>query len=347
MQSEHNQSSRNIYTVSKLTRKIKSLLEVKYRIVWLTGEISNIRIPASGHAYFSLKDEKAQISAVMFRGQLRQLKFKLENGASIIGMGRISVYEPRGTYQVILEYVEPHGAGALQIAFEQLKKKLEREGLFDDIHKSKLPFLPRKIGVITSPSGAVVKDILRVVGRRYPDMDVDILPVRVQGDGAEKEIADAIGMANQFSRCDLIVLARGGGSFEDMAAFNSEAVARAIFGSQKPVVSAIGHETDFTISDFVADLRAPTPSAAAEMAVPVKVELQSRCLELYQRSRRILRRSVEAQANRLAQAQKTLPRLARHLQDYQLHADDLLERLCRATANWQQRQAALYDNLKK
>lgn len=345
MQSINDNSSRAIYSVTQLTTNIKVLLENKYRIIWLSGEISNIHIPASGHAYFSLKDNKAQISAVMFKGQLRHLKFRLENGAAIVGMGRISVYEPRGTYQIILEYVEPHGAGALQIAFEQLKQKLDTEGLFHPSHKKELPFLPEKIGLITSPTGAVIKDILRVASRRFQDMNVDIFPVRVQGDGAVREITRAIALANDASRCDVIIIARGGGSFEDMAAFNSEAVARAIFASNKPVVSAIGHETDFSLADFVADLRAPTPSAAAEMAIPVKSELQARCMELRQRSRRAVRRSLEIHRLHIDQIQKSMPRIIRKLQDHQLRTDDLVDRLFRANSYYLQRQQARFDHL--
>lgn len=340
-----NKTPRQIYSVSKLTHSIKSLLEDNYRIIWLSGEISNIRIPASGHAYFTLKDERSQISAVMFKGQLRQLKFDLENGAVIVGLGRISVYEPRGTYQIILEYVEPQGAGALQIAFEQLKRKLEQEGLFQASHKQSLPFLPEKIGVITSPTGAVVKDILRVIGRRYPSMAVDIIPVRVQGADAVPEIIEALSIANTDSQCDLIILARGGGSFEDMAPFNNESVARAVFASQKPVVSAIGHETDFTILDFVADLRAPTPSAAAEMVVPVQAELADKCQEMIRRCRRSIRRAVEGQRQRVDEIHNKFPLLTRRLQDYQMHCDALVEQLFRALKYFRQRQMGEYDKL--
>ncbi len=344
MQHSPNHASRNIYTVSKLTQKIKALLEKNYSILWLSGEISNIRVPASGHAYFSLKDEKAQISAVMFKGQLRQLKFKLEDGAKIIGLGRLSVYEPRGSYQIILEYAEPHGAGALQIAFEQLKRQLEGEGLFDSGIKKALPYLPTKIGVITSPNGAVIRDILRVLNRRYPQMAVDVLPVRVQGESAIQEIVDALDTANRHSSCDLIILARGGGSFEDMAAFNSEAVARAIYASDKPVVSAIGHETDFSIADFVADLRAPTPSAAAEIAVPIKSDLIARNMELYHRCRQALIRRVSLERNRLAQLAKNMRHLIRGLQNQQMRYDDLNERLLRAGTIFVQNRWAQYIN---
>jgi exodeoxyribonuclease VII large subunit len=346
LQPTQNHPSREIHTVSNLTRKIKLMLEDNYSIVWISGEISNFKIPSSGHAYFSLKDDKAQISAVMFKGQMRQLTFKLGDGAKIIGMGRISVYEPRGTYQIILEYVEPHGAGALQLAFEQLKRKLGDEGLFDPSHKLPLPYLPSKIGVITSPTGAVIKDILRVISRRYPQMAVDVFPVRVQGNEAVNEIVKAVALANQFSDCDLIILARGGGSFEDMAAFNSEAVARAVYGSEKPIVSAIGHETDFTIADFVADLRAPTPSAAAEMVVPIRHELTARCAELDRRSRQAIERIMTFQRTRVRQFDKSMRLFIRKVQANQMRSDELMERLFRAGTFYIQRQSARFERLR-
>ncbi|MEJ2282480.1 MAG: exodeoxyribonuclease VII large subunit [Desulfobacterales bacterium] len=276
-------NKRKIYSVSELNAEIKALLEESYPFVWLSGEISNFRIPASGHFYFSIKDATSHISAVMFRGQQRQLKFEPEDGMSITGMGRISVYEPRGTYQIILEYLEPSGVGALQVAFEQLKNRLADEGLFDDEFKTDIPFIPNKIGIITSRSGAVVHDILQVVRRRFPNIAIQIYPVKVQGDGAVENIIDALELLNDRAECDVGILARGGGSLEDLQAFNSESVARAIFGSKIPIISAVGHETDYTIADFVADLRAPTPSAAAELVVPEKSTLEHRCHELTER----------------------------------------------------------------
>jgi len=261
---------RNVYSVSDLTKNIKKILEEKYPIIWINGEISNLRIPSSGHAYFTLKDEKAQISAVLFQSQRRKLGFRLEDGMSINGLGRVSVYEVRGTYQIILEHAEPHGIGAMQIAIEQLKDKLSREGLFDAAAKKSLPSIPEKISLITSPTGSVVHDILQVVDRRYPNVWIEIVPVSVQGDSAAEEIAEAFAIVNGRADSDLIILARGGGSLEDLMPFHTEMVARSIFHSTVPVISAIGHETDFTIADYVADMRAPTPSAAAEMAVPEK-----------------------------------------------------------------------------
>jgi exodeoxyribonuclease VII large subunit len=262
--------SKHIYTVSKLTREIKSLIEEMYPFVWVTGEISNYALPASGHSYFTLKDQRAVISCVMFKNQRRRLKFKPENGMKIIGMARLSLYEPRGSYQLIFEHLEPEGAGSMQIAFEQLKRKLSDQGFFDDTHKKPIPFFPLKISVITSGTGAALRDIINVAQRRFQNCCLEILPVNVQGHGAENEICEAINLVNQRLGSDLIILARGGGSLEDLAPFNTETVARAIFKSDIPIISGVGHETDFTVADFVADLRAPTPSAAAELALPDK-----------------------------------------------------------------------------
>ncbi|OQY52016.1 MAG: exodeoxyribonuclease VII large subunit [Desulfobacteraceae bacterium 4572_89] len=263
----------HIYTVSNLTREIKSLLEDRFPFLWVTGEISNYAQPASGHSYFSLKDVNAVISCVMFKNQKRNLKFNLETGMKVVGLARISLYEPRGSYQLIFEHLEPEGSGSLQIAFEQLKKKLASQGLFDESHKNPIPFLPLKINVITSSTGAAVRDIIHVAERRFPGCYLEILPVKVQGETAESEIVSAIEIANTQCLSDLIILARGGGSIEDLSAFNSKEVAMAVFESRIPVITGIGHETDFTIADFVADLRAPTPSAAAEMALPDKAAL--------------------------------------------------------------------------
>ena len=270
-------SPRHTYTVSELNANIKQLIEENFPFVLIFGEISNFRIPVSGHFYFTLKDHASQINSVMFRGQQRNLKFEPEDGLNVTGMGRISVYEPRGTYQIILEYLEPAGSGALQIAFEQLKKRLAGEGLFDEAKKKSLPFLPNKIGVISSPSGSVIHDILHIINRRFPNVSIQIVPVKVQGVDAVDQIVAAVELINVAKDVDVAILARGGGSLEDLQAFNAEPVARAIFASEIPIVSAIGHETDYTISDFVADLRAPTPSAAAELVVPAKSELEKRC----------------------------------------------------------------------
>jgi exodeoxyribonuclease VII large subunit len=271
----------HIYTVSHLTREIKTILEDRFSFVWITGEISNYAAPASGHSYFSLKDAQAVINCVMFKNQKRSLKFALENGLKIFGLARLTLYEPRGSYQLIFEHVEPEGAGALQKAFEQLKKKLGDEGLFDAVHKQPLPYLPQKISVITSGTGAAVRDIIHIAQRRFPNCCLQIVPVMVQGDPAQNEIVCAIEAVNQQCSSDVIILARGGGALEDLAAFNSEIVARAIFASKIPVVTGIGHETDSTIADFTADVRAPTPSAAAELVLPEKKQLARHITDLH------------------------------------------------------------------
>jgi len=324
---------RRIYTVSELTFKIKDLLEKNYPFVWINGEISNFRVPASGHYYFTLKDDTAQINAVMFRNQNQTLIFDLENGINITGLGRISVYEPRGTYQIIFEYLEPKGTGAIHLAFEQLKIRLFEEGLFDEAHKSPLPFLPKKISIITSPTGAVVYDILKIINRRFSNFQVEIIPVKVQGDGAEHEIVSAIEMLNFWSNSDLAILARGGGSLEDFHAFNAENVARAIFASTIPIISAVGHETDFCIADFVADLRAPTPSAAAELAVPLKQNLSNRVYELSTLLTMRFVRNLEGLQIRVQEMSNRLVHPSRKIGDLRLKTDDLMTRLVKTFNN--------------
>lgn len=328
-----NGMKRKIYSVSELNADIKVLLEESYPFVWLCGEISNFRIPASGHFYFSLKDAAAQISAVMFRGQQRKLKFELEDGIRVTGMGRISVYEPRGTYQIILEYLEPSGVGALQLAFEQLKIRLADEGLFKDEHKIKIPYIPNKIGIITSHSGAVVHDILQVVERRFPSVAIQIYPVKVQGYGAVEEIVSALKLLNDLEQCDVAILARGGGSLEDLQAFNSEPVARAIFASRIPIISAVGHETDYTIADFVADLRAPTPSAAAEIAVPEKSTLARRCHDITARLHSIIYNHFSRIRLITLEISRRLIDPRRKIEDLRLRIDDLNLRLIRTFGN--------------
>ena len=272
-----------IYTVSKINQLIKENLEVNFGNIWIEGEISNLRIPATGHLYFTLKDESAQIQAVIFKTQRRGIRFDIKDGLSVIANGRITVYETRGIYQIIIDYIEPKGIGALQLAFEQLKAKLSQEGLFDDRFKKKLPLLPKKIGIITSPTGAAIRDILQVINRRFANIHILIYPVKVQGEEAPKEIVRAIEELNKFNDIDVLILARGGGSIEDLWAFNEEIVARTIFSSGIPVISAIGHEIDYTISDFVADFRAPTPSAAAELVISSKEDFQKHLDFLHRR----------------------------------------------------------------
>ena len=343
MQSAEVGGRANIYTVSELNANIKSLIEEKFPFVWIFGEISNFRIPASGHFYFTLKDDASQISSVMFRGQQRNLKFEPEDGQNVIGMGRISVYEPRGTYQIIIEYLEPSGAGALQIAFEKLKKRLADEGCFDDVHKKPLPFLPNKISIITSPSGAVVHDILHIINRRFPNLAIQIIPVKVQGEGAVEQIVAAVARLNLAKDSDVAILARGGGSLEDLQAFNTESVARAVFSSKIPIISAVGHETDYTISDFVADLRAPTPSAAAELVVPQKSELKRHCKDL----RALLKIKIDHYFKNLNQKvnenSKRLVDPRRKLEDSCLKVDDLTARLNRILFHRILRERKHYD----
>lgn len=328
---------KDMLTVSELNDHIKDLLEESFDLLWVEGEVSNLRRPASGHVYFTLKDEKSQVRAVMFRspyGQKASLRsqparFDLEEGTQIICRARLSVYIPRGEYQLIVEAVEPKGIGALQKAFEQLKHRLQGEGCFDPSRKQAIPFLPRKIGVITSPTGAVIRDILTVTRRRFSSVPILIAPVRVQGAEAPPEIIRAIKDMQGVADVDVIILARGGGSLEDLAPFNDEGVARAIFHSRIPVISAVGHETDFTIADFVADLRAPTPSAAAELVLPMKRDLIA--------SLEALRlRMIQQQQRRLARFQEQVCTLTerlkdpkRRLTDIRLRVDDRLERLQR------------------
>jgi exodeoxyribonuclease VII large subunit len=254
-------------TVSELTRQIKVSLESNFPRIWVQGEISNFKQHTSGHIYFTLKDEGAQLSAVMWRSRVAYLMVQLEDGMKIIARGSITVYPPRGNYQIDIEQIQPLGVGELQMAFERLKQKLAAEGLFNDEHKKSIPEYPERVGIITSETGAALQDIRSVLSRRQPSLEVILFPVRVQGIGAAEEIADAIIAMNRYEKIDVLIVGRGGGSLEDLWAFNEEIVARAIYSSKIPIISAVGHEVDFSIADFVADLRAPTPSAAAELVV--------------------------------------------------------------------------------
>lgn len=256
-----------IYTVTEVTRLVKLELETSFPFLWVEGEISNFHRHQSGHLYFTLKDEACQLRAVMFRSEARKVLFELKDGLQVVVRGRINVYEPRGEYQLLAEVLEPKGKGALQLAFEQLKEKLKKEGLFDPAHKKKLPLLPKKVGVVTSPRGAAIVDILRTLERRFARLHILIYPVRVQGEGAAEEIVEGIDHLGSLPGLDVLIVGRGGGSIEDLWAFNEEKVARAIFRCPIPVISAVGHEIDFTIADFVADVRASTPSVAAEILV--------------------------------------------------------------------------------
>src|SRR5580704_15581195 len=283
------QPARRVWKVSELTGQIAAILEGSFEQVWIEGEVSNYRPAQSGHLYFTLKDSRSQIRCVCFRDQARSLKFRPEDGLQVTVRGSIGVYEPRGEYQVYVSHIEPVGAGALQLAFEQLKKKLQAEGLFDESRKKPLPVLPFCIGVVTSPTGAAIRDILRVLKRRFANARVQIFPVKVQGDGAAAEIAAAIKYFNRANVAEVLIVARGGGSIEDLWAFNEEPVARAIAASEIPVITGVGHETDFTIADFAADLRAPTPSAAAELITEQQHKVEERLQQLAQRLERACR----------------------------------------------------------
>lgn len=291
--------SRRVFTVSELTGLVRASLEADFSEVWLEGEISNLRAPGSGHLYCTLKDDSSQMRAVIFRSTALRLRFGLEDGLHVVARGRVTVYEPRGEYQVVLEYVEPKGRGAQQVAFEQLKTRLAAEGLFDLDRKRPLPVFPRTVGIVTSLSGAAVRDMMTVLHRRCPVLRIIIAPVSVQGEDSAEQITSAIRSLNAVGRVDVMIVGRGGGSSEDLWSFNDERVVRAIAASPIPVVSAVGHETDVTLADFVADLRAPTPSAAAEAVAPVLSEVVDRLGELTARSRLAMSRRCEADRQQL------------------------------------------------
>jgi exodeoxyribonuclease VII large subunit len=317
----------SVFTVTELTRQIKETLELSYSNLWVEGEISNMKIPSSGHFYFTLKDKNSQIRAVMFRYKNKSLKYTPEDGMKVVCKCRMNVYEPRGEYQLLIESMTPRGIGDLQFAFEQLKKKLEKEGLFNSVKKKKIPFLPEKIAVITSPTGAAVKDIISIITRRFPKMEIMIIPVKVQGKEASLEIEDALTTANLHLKADVIILGRGGGSIEDLWPFNEERVARAIFNSNIPVISAVGHETDFTISDFVADLRAPTPSAAAELVVGEKEKLEKQIIQQTSQLRSLLLQILEKNRMQIKYCQSFLGNRINQLSDLKLKIDELNIRL--------------------
>ena len=283
-----NTTSARVWSVSELTGQIKDQLESEFGSVWLAGEVSNFKRHSSGHMYLTIKDDRAQISAVIWRSVANVLVFNMSDGLEVIVHGRITLYEPQGKYQIVIDQVQPKGMGPLELAFRQLRDKLEKEGLFAREHKKPLPRFPRRIVMVTSPDGAAVRDMLQVIGRRWRAVDVWIRPVRVQGDGAAQEIAAAIAEVNRLRDVDVMIVGRGGGSLEDLWAFNEEVVARAIFASRIPIVSAVGHEVDLTIADLVADRRALTPSEAGELVVPDEREVRERCGQFTQRMRRAL-----------------------------------------------------------
>ena len=292
---------RTVLTVSELTAQIRDILETAYADVWVEAEISNCRLWNTGHLYFTLKDPGAQLKAVMFRSAVRSLKFKPEDGLHVVVRGRLSVYEPKGEYQIVCERMEPHGLGALQLAFDQLKRRLQAEGLFDAARKRPLPAFPRKIGIVTSLDGAAIRDMIKVLDRRYPNAHLVIRPARVQGEGAAADLARALTEIVKVAGIDVVIVGRGGGSVEDLWAFNEEAVARAIVASPVPVISAVGHEVDFTIADFAADVRAPTPSAAAEMVVARKEDFCSHIERLGERLNGAVRGSIARLESRVHQ----------------------------------------------
>jgi exodeoxyribonuclease VII large subunit len=320
---------RRVWTVRDLVSAVRSHIEREYGDTWVEGEISNFRAHDSGHIYFTLKDASSQLSAVMFRSQARLLRFRPENGMQVVVRGRVTIYEDRGQLQISAEYLEPKGAGALQLAFEQLKAKLEAEGLFEAARKKPIPTLPGRIGIVTSPQAAALRDILNVLQRRHHSVDVLIYPAQVQGETAPLEVAAGVRYFNRTKHVAVIIVARGGGSAEDLSAFNDEALARTVADSKIPVISAVGHETDFTILDFVADLRAPTPSAAAELVIRSRQEVEEQTEGLRQRLIRALR-------YRLLMARQALTEAAQHgafarmmdgIKQRQQKAEDLAFRL--------------------
>jgi len=349
-------ADRAVLTISELTARIREALEDRFPAVWVEGEISNYRVYGSGHAYFTLKDADAQLRVVLFRNRARRIKFEPGDGLHVMAFGSIEVYPQRGEYQMVIELLEPKGLGALQLAFDQLKARLQAEGLFDQARKRELPRFPRKIGVVTSPSGAAIRDVLRVIGRRFGELHIVIAPARVQGDGAAEEIVQGLRDLNALGHVDVIIVGRGGGSLEDLWAFNEEIVARAIVASKAPVVSAVGHEVDFTIADFVADLRAPTPSAAAELVVREKQavvdtldELRERLARAAARPLRDLERRVDELALGLRRGMRATLERARHRERLAvgaLAAASPLARLTRGRNRLERLDARLRDEIR-
>jgi len=317
---------KKIYTVSEITRKIKSLVEEPCREIWISGEVTDFKNQSGKHFYFSLKDEqKNKIRAIIFNAASRKIPFELKDGLELVCRGDIDVYGPGGYYSILIDFCEPKGIGALQLAFEQLKKKLLAEGLFSSERKKRIPFLPKKIGVVTSSTGAAVRDIINVLTRRFPNVEILLKPVKVQGEGSAAEIAEGISTLNERDDIDVMIVGRGGGSIEDLWAFNEEVVARAIAASRIPVISAVGHEIDTTISDMVADVRAATPSAAAEIAIRVKAELIAMLEEKKRQLSFALRQSLERRTQELAKLAQRIPDLRRRFPDM-LRATDSLRR---------------------
>ncbi|MBI2997976.1 MAG: exodeoxyribonuclease VII large subunit [Deltaproteobacteria bacterium] len=315
--------AQGLLTVSELNEIVKGTLERELDAFWVVGEISNFRVPPSGHLYFTLKDDKSQIAAVMFRRRGLSLTFQPESGMEVLCFGRVSLYSPRGDLQIYVETMEPRGQGALYVAFEQLKKRLGEEGLFAPERKRPLPFLPASIGIVTSLQGAALRDMLRIISDRFPERRVIVRPVKVQGEGAAEEIAQGINELGGSGMVEVLIVGRGGGSLEDLWAFNEEGVARAIFTAPVPVISAVGHEIDFTIADFVADHRAPTPTAAAEMVVPRREELKARLQILGTRMERMILTKIAAEREAWDQMVRRLVDPRRRLRENQMLLDEL------------------------
>ena len=310
-----------------MTGLLRTSIEAQFSDIWLEGELSNLRAPGSGHVYCTLKDKTSQIRAVLFRSTAVRLRFALQEGLQVIVRGRLTVYEPRGEYQIVLDTVEPKGIGALQLAFEQLKERLATEGLFDQDRKKSIPAFPQTVGVVTSLTGAAIRDILAVLRRRWPTLHILIAPVQVQGEHAGRQIAEALTALNNLGSVDVIIVGRGGGSLEDLWSFNEEIVVRAIAASHVPVVSAVGHEIDVTLADFVADLRAPTPSAAAEAVVPVLAETVERLLELKVRLGQVMLRHCAFERQRLDAGIRGVTDVRFRLQEAAQRTDDMVDRL--------------------
>ncbi|APF19440.1 Exodeoxyribonuclease 7 large subunit [Caldithrix abyssi DSM 13497] len=321
----------HIFSVSELTHTIKKLLEENIPTIWLEGEVSNFKAHSSGHYYFTLKDEQAQISAVIWRSRVFNIDFKLEDGMHVQALGNVRVFERSGRYNFDIIHIQPAGIGRLQMEFERLKKQLAAEGLFDSKFKKPIPKFPLRVGVVTSDTGAAIKDIINVLSRRAPHVQIILRPVQVQGEGAARDIARAIKEFNEYGKVDVLIVGRGGGSLEDLWAFNEETVARAIFDSKIPVISAVGHEIDYTIADFVADLRAPTPSAAAELAVPDFNEIKQSILLYGQRLKRAVVLKIERHKQQLESIRRSygLRRLEDILHQYAYRVDELTNQLIR------------------
>lgn len=321
------QPAREVYSVSALNKAVRTTLEATFPLLWVEGEISNLARPASGHLYFSLKDSNAQVRCAMFRMRSRLMDFEPENGMQVLCRANIGLYEARGEYQLVIEHMEQSGDGALRRAFEALKNRLAEEGLFATEHKKQLPAFPRCVGVITSGTGAAVRDILHVLARRFPSLPVIVYPVMVQGEGAANDISKMIQLANARHECDVLIVARGGGSLEDLWAFNEEAVARAIFDSVIPTICGVGHEVDFSIADFVADVRAPTPSAAAEMVSPDRATLWAEITGIRNTLLRRMQHRLQIQNQHLFNLGKRLQHPGRRLQHIAQRMDDIEQRL--------------------